>query len=48
MIKKKALIVWGGWEGHTPERSATVVRGMLEKHGFDVRVEFTRRARQCG
>jgi uncharacterized protein len=39
MTKKTALIVWGGWEGHTPERSAGVVRGMLERNGFDVRVE---------
>jgi type 1 glutamine amidotransferase len=39
MTKKKALIVWGGWQGHTPERSATVVRGVLERNGFDVRVE---------
>jgi uncharacterized protein len=39
MPKKTALIVWGGWEGHTPERSAGVVRGMLERNGFDVRVE---------
>jgi uncharacterized protein len=39
MAKKTALIVWGGWEGHTPEQSAAVVRGMLERNGFDVRVE---------
>ena len=39
MAKKSALIVWGGWEGHTPERSATVVRGILEAHDFNVRVE---------
>ena len=39
MTIKKALIVWGGWEGHTPERSAIVVRGILERNGFDVRVE---------
>ena len=39
MTKKKALIVWGGWEGHTPERSAIVVRGILDRNGFDVRVE---------
>jgi type 1 glutamine amidotransferase len=37
-MPKKALIAWGGWEGHTPERSAGVVRGMLEKHGFAVTV----------
>jgi uncharacterized protein len=36
---KKALIFWGGWEGHTPERSATVVKNMLSAHGFDVVME---------
>jgi len=39
MIKKKALIVWGGWEGHTPDRSADVVRNLLEAHDFEVQVE---------
>ena len=39
MTKKKALIVWGGWDGHTPDRSAAIVREMLERNGFDVRVE---------
>ncbi|MBG1231466.1 ThuA domain-containing protein [Aestuariivirga litoralis] len=39
MTKKKALIVWGGWEGHTPERSAHVIRDMLAAKDFDVRVE---------
>ena len=39
MTGKKALIVWGGWEGHTPERSADVVKGMLENHGFQVTLE---------
>lgn len=39
MTLKKALIVWGGWDGHTPDRSAAVVREMLERNGFDVRVE---------
>lgn len=33
---RKALIAWGGWEGHTPERSAAIARGMLAAHGFDV------------
>ncbi len=41
MAHKTALIVWGGWDGHTPERSAGVVKTMLEKHGFDVRIENT-------
>ena len=39
MMKKKALIVWGGWEGHTPDRSADVVRNLLEAHDFEVQVE---------
>jgi len=38
-MKKKALIVWGGWEGHTPDRSADVVRNILEAHDFEVQVE---------
>ncbi len=44
MPKKSALIVWGGWEGHTPERSSAVVRGLLERNGFHVRVETSTRA----
>jgi uncharacterized protein len=39
MTQKSALIVWGGWEGHTPERSAAVVREILVAHDFNVRVE---------
>ena len=38
-MKKQALIVWGGWDGHTPDRSAAIVREMLEAHNFEVRVE---------
>ena len=37
--QKTALIFWGGWEGHTPERSAEVIRAMLAQNGFNVRVE---------
>ncbi|MEP5376685.1 MAG: ThuA domain-containing protein, partial [Hyphomicrobiales bacterium] len=36
MSKKSALIVWGGWEGHTPEQSATVIFDILHQQGFDV------------
>jgi uncharacterized protein len=39
MGNKSALIVWGGWEGHTPERSATIVREHLESSGFAVVLE---------
>jgi uncharacterized protein len=38
MAEKRALIVWGGWEGHTPEACAHVVRDMLASHGFAVEV----------
>lgn len=37
-MAKTALIFWGGWDGHTPEESAGVVRGMLEGSGFEVEV----------
>ena len=36
---KKALIVWGGWEGHEPEAGSKVVNEMLTRNGFDVRIE---------
>jgi type 1 glutamine amidotransferase len=36
---RTALIFWGGWEGHTPARSAAVVKELLTGHGFDVRLE---------
>ncbi len=36
---KKALIVWGGWHGHEPEKCAHIVQDMLVRHGFEVRLE---------
>lgn len=44
MTQKKALIVWGGWEGHTPEQSANIVKDMLESHGFNVTLDTTSEA----
>jgi type 1 glutamine amidotransferase len=41
---KQALIVWGGWAGHTPRESAEVVAGMLREDGFEVAVENTTEA----
>lgn len=38
MTPKKALVVWGGMELHTPERGAHVVRELLEAEGFSVTV----------
>ncbi|MDE2445647.1 MAG: ThuA domain-containing protein [Alphaproteobacteria bacterium] len=40
-MTKTALIVWGGWDGHTPDRSAAIVKGMLEAEGFSVQVEIS-------
>ena len=36
--QRKALVVWGGMELHTPQRSAEVVRDLLEAEGFAVAV----------
>jgi uncharacterized protein len=33
---KKALIVWGGWDGHEPEQCAHILLGMLQEEGFAV------------
>jgi len=37
-MKKQALIVWGGWDGHEPDLAAEHFRGILEKEGFAVEV----------
>lgn len=37
-MSKKALVVWGGMELHTPERGAHVVRDLLEAENFAVTV----------
>ena len=38
-MKRKALIAWGGWEGHTPERSVNVAHDMLNGHGLPWQVK---------
>ncbi|HHW24954.1 MAG TPA: hypothetical protein GXX22_05805 [Clostridiales bacterium] len=38
-MKKKALIFWGGWDGHTPELVSKRFARILENEGFEVRVE---------
>jgi type 1 glutamine amidotransferase len=35
---KKALIAWGGWEGHEPEAGALRVATILTEEGFDVTI----------
>lgn len=38
---KKVLMIWGGWDGHTPEESTNVLKPLLEAEGFDVEVSQT-------
>jgi len=35
-MSHRALIVYGGWDGHTPEASARLFGGELEKHDYTV------------
>jgi type 1 glutamine amidotransferase len=41
---REALIVWGGWSGHEPEKGAHIVSAMLEEEGFKVYIENTTEA----
>ncbi|HZJ77438.1 MAG TPA: ThuA domain-containing protein [Clostridia bacterium] len=36
---KKALIFWGGWDGHEPELVSKRIADILEKEGFEVIVQ---------
>ena len=38
---KKALVVWGGWEGHEPEQVAGILTLQLRENGFEVEVADT-------
>ncbi len=38
MASKSALIVWGGWEGHEPEKVAHFFEEILTQEGFTVEV----------
>ena len=39
--KRKALVVWGGWDGHEPELVAKRVERVLKAENFDVVVKDT-------
>jgi type 1 glutamine amidotransferase len=41
---REALIVWGGWSGHEPEKGANIIGAMLEADGFKVYLENTTEA----
>ena len=34
MSKSNALITWGGWDGHEPEKVAHLMAGMLGEQGL--------------
>ena len=38
---KKALIVWGGWQGHTPKECADLFAPWLREQGYEVAVSNT-------
>lgn len=38
-MTKRALIVWGGWDGHEPEATSAIFAAALRDHGYDVDVE---------
>lgn len=39
--RKQALIVFGGWDGHTPKESAEVFAPLLDAAGYDVHMKDT-------
>lgn len=38
-MSKSALIMWGGWDGHTPKETGELLAGQLKDNGFEVRIE---------
>ena len=38
---KKALMVWGGWQGHEPKQCVDIFAPILSDEGFDVEVSDT-------
>jgi len=41
MGTKRALFVWGGWEGHTPRECVDVFAPLLAGRGFEVEISST-------
>lgn len=41
MSAKKALIVWGGWDGHEPKQVGEIFAAVLQEEGFEVEVSDT-------
>ncbi len=38
MAERKALMVWGGWEGHQPKQCVDIFAPLLEAAGFSVEI----------
>src|SRR5882724_4586907 len=41
MSERKALIVWGGWNGHEPQQVAEIIDEVLRANGFATEVSDT-------
>lgn len=41
MAERNALITWGGWEGHEPDKVAAIIGGMLSDDGVKVETHDT-------
>jgi uncharacterized protein len=39
--KRKALFVWGGWEGHEPKQCVDIFAPWLQEQGFEVEISNT-------
>jgi uncharacterized protein len=40
-VSKKALIVWGGWDGHQPKEVASIFDRILRDEGFETEISDT-------
>ena len=40
-LMKSALIVWGGWEGHEPEKGAAIFAAFLREQGYHLEIATT-------
>jgi type 1 glutamine amidotransferase len=40
-MMKKALMVWGGWDGHEPEQCVDLFAPLLQQAGFEVEISDT-------
>jgi len=38
---RKALMVWGGWDGHEPKQCVDIFAPLLQEQGFEVRISDT-------